>query len=146
MGGGSAEDYYNLGIARSMEYWGIDAAAIAAYQQSTNVPVATHDGPTPVSDVPIKFDAGRAMEQIMTQKWLAYFPNGWEAWAELRRTDLPALYPRMASQNPDVAKDEIMRRVTFVSSEYETNAVAVDDALIKLGGPDIGSTRLWWNP
>jgi len=146
MGGGSAEEYYNLGIEKSMQYWGIDAATIAAYQQSANVPVTTHDGPTPVSDVPIKFDAGRAMEQIMTQKWLALFPNGWEAWAELRRTDLPAMYDRMASQNPDVAKDEIMRRAQFVSGEIETNGAAVTDAVSKLGGPDLGSTRLWWNP
>jgi len=147
MGGGTAEEYYNLGIQRSMEYWGIDAITIAAYQNSTAIPVATHDGPTPVSDVPIKFDMGRAMEQIMTQKWLALFPNGWEAWAELRRTDLPAMYDRMASQNPDVAKDEIMRRAEFVSGEYEANADAVNAATgMLVGGSDKGSTRLWWNP
>ena len=144
--GGTAEELYNLGITRSMEYWGIDAGTIAAYIQSSATPTTTHDAPTPVSDVPVKFDAGRAMEQIMTQKWLAYFPNGWEAWAELRRTDLPAMYERMASQNPDVAKDEIMRRAQFVSGEYETNGSAVDAAVGILGGPDKGSTRLWWNP
>jgi hypothetical protein len=52
----------------------------------------------------------------------------------------------MASENPDVAPDEMMRRVQFVSGEYETNAEAVQDAIQKLGGPDKGSTRLWWNP
>ncbi len=144
--GGTPEELYNLGIEKSMQYWGIDAADIAAYQQSGNVPIATHDAPNPVSDVPVKFDAGRAMEQIMTQKWLGLFPNGWEAWADLRRTDLPAMYDRMASENPDVAANEIMRRVEFVSGEYETNADAVADGVSKLGGPDKGSTRLWWNP
>jgi hypothetical protein len=52
----------------------------------------------------------------------------------------------MASDNPDVGVDELMRRVTFVSSEYELNAAAVEDAIAKLGGPDKGNTRLWWDP
>lgn len=145
--GGTAEEFYNLGIEKSMIHWGItDPNVIAAYQQSTNVPIPTHDAPTPVSTVPVKFDPGIAMEQIMTQKWLGLYPDGWEAWAELRRTDLPNMYPRMASENPDVGVDEIMRRVTFVSGEYETNGTAVEDALKKLDGPDKGSTRLWWDP
>jgi len=40
----------------------------------------------------------------------------------------------------------MIRRAEFVSSEYETNGAAVEDAIGKLGGPDKGSTRLWWNP
>ncbi len=144
--GGSAEELYNSGIEMSMKYWGIDDAAIAAYQQSANVPIATHDAATPVSTIPVKFDAANALEQIMTQKWLALYPDGWEAWAEARRTDFPKMYDRMASENADVAANEMMRRVQFVSSEYEQNSVAVEDALTKLGGPDKGSTRLWWNP
>ena len=145
--GGTAEDFYNMGIEKSMMYWGItDQAAIAAYQQSSNVPIATHDAPTPISTVPVKYDPAVALEQIMTQKWLGLYPDGWEAWAEVRRTDLPNMYPRMASENADVGPDEMMRRVQFVSGEYETNRTAVDDAIQKLGGPDKGSTRLWWNP
>jgi hypothetical protein len=145
--GGTAEELYNLGIEKSMMYWGIsDAAAIAAYQQSTNVPVSTHDAPNPVSTIPVKFDPSVALEQIMTQKWLGLFPDGWEAWAEARRTDLPKMYPRMASENPDVGPDEMMRRVQFVSGEYETNSEAVQEAIQMLGGPDKGSTRLWWDP
>jgi hypothetical protein len=147
MGGGTAEEYYNLGIEKSLIHWGITApATIAAYQQSTKTPVATHDAPTPVATIPVKYDPANGMEQIMTQKWLAHFPDGWEAWAEQRRTDLPKFYPRMASENPDVGVNELMRRTTFVSGEYETNGPAVEDAINKLGGPDLGSTRLWWNP
>jgi hypothetical protein len=145
--GGTAEELYNSGIEMSMRRWGItDAAVISAYQQSSNVPVATHDAPTPVSTIPVKFDPAVGMEQIMTQKWLGLYPDGWEAWAEARRTDLPNMYPRMASENPDVGVNDMMRRVQFVSGEYETNSTAVEDAIQKLGGPDKGSTRLWWNP
>lgn len=145
--GGTAEQFYNLGIEMSMRRWGItDGAAITAYQQSNNVPISTHDAPTPVSTIPVRYDAAVAMEQIMTQKWIALYPDGWEAWADARRTDLPKMYPRMASENPDVDVDEMMRRVQFVSGEYETNSAAVEEAVQLLGGPDKGSTRLWWNP
>jgi hypothetical protein len=130
-------------------YWDVDPADIATYQKSTNVPIATHDAPEPVSTIPVKFDAADdaiALEQIATQKWLGLFPDGWEAWADLRRRDLPKMYPRMASYNQDVGVDELMRRVTFVTDEYEHNAAAVADAIVKLGGDDKGSTRLWWDP
>jgi len=85
--GGTAEEFYNMGIEKSLIHWGIsDAGVIAAYQQSSKVPVATHDAPAPVSTVPVKYDAATALEQIHTQKWLGLFPDGWEAWAEQRRT------------------------------------------------------------
>ena len=148
--GGNAEEFYNKGIEMSMRYWEItDSLAIAAYQQSINVPIATHDAPTPVSTIPVRFDAADdavALEQILTQKWLGLYPDGWEAWADLRRADLPKMYPRMASENADVGVNDLMRRVQFVSSEYEQNLAAVEDAKSKLGGPDKGSTRLWWDP
>jgi hypothetical protein len=148
--GGTAEEFYNKGIEMSMRRWGIvDEAVIAAYQQSSNVPVTTHDAPDPVSTIPVKFDSSDdfiALEQIATQKWLALYPDGWEAWADLRRRDLPRMYPRMASDNPDVGVDELMRRLQFLPREYNVNDTAVQDAISKLGGPDLGSTRLWWDP
>jgi hypothetical protein len=148
--GASAEECYNTGIEMSMQQWGVeDAGAINSYINSANVPIATHDAPTPVSTIPVKFDAGNpdiAKEQIATQKWLGLYPDGWEAWADQRRQDLPKRYPIMASENPDVGVNDMMRRVQFVSSEYEQNGPAVEDAINKLGGPDKGSTRLWWDP
>ena len=147
---GTAEELYNSGIEMSMRRWGItDDSVITAYQQGTSIPVSTHDAPEPVSTVPVKFNASDdavALEQIATQKWLGLYPDGWEAFADLRRLDLPRMYPRMASENPDVGVDEIMRRMQYVSREYELNAKAVEDAISKLGGPDKGSTRLWWDP
>lgn len=147
---GIAEDLYNSGIEMSLRRWGItDDTVISAYQLSTNVPISTHDAPEPVSTIPVKFDSSDdaiALEQIATQKWLGLYPDGWEAFADLRRLDLPKMYPRMASENPYVGVDEIMRRVKYVSREYELNATAVEDAITNLGGPDEGSTRLWWDP
>ena len=150
--GGTAEEFYNKGIEMSFGYWtawGLDMGTLAAYQQSTNVPVATWDAPTPVSTVPVKFDAtddAIALEQIHIQKWLGLWPDGFEAYADQRRSELPKRYPIIDSGNPDVGVDEMMRRMEFVSSEYEQNAEAVKAAVGLLGGPDKGSTRLWWDP
>jgi len=147
--GETAEVCYNNGIEMSMLQWDVDPAAITAYQASANVPIATHDAPTPVSTIPVAFDAGNdavALEQILTQKWLGLYPDGWEAWADQRRADLPKRYPIMASENADVGVNDMMRRVQFVSSEYEQNGPAVEAAVGLLGGPDKGSTRLWWDP
>jgi hypothetical protein len=148
----TAEEAYNKGIEMSFGYWtawGLDMGTLAAYQQSTNVPVATWDAPTPVSTVPVRFDAGNpdiALEQIHIQKWLGLWPDGWEAWADQRRSELPKRYPLMVSENPDVGVDEMMRRIEYVNTEYEQNASAVEAAVGLLSGPDKGSTRLWWDP
>jgi hypothetical protein len=148
--GGTAEELYNKGIEVSMGFWEItDPDVISAYQQSDAVPIATWDAPTPVSTIPVRFDAtddAVALEQIHTQKWIGLFPDGWEAWASQRRADLPKRYPIMASENPDVGVNDMMRRVAYVAAEYNVNADAVTDAISKLGGPDKGSTRLWWDP
>lgn len=34
-------------------------------------------------------DREAQLEQIITQKWIAVYPNGNEGWAEFRRTDYP---------------------------------------------------------
>ena len=143
----SAEEAYNNGITQSMIEWGVEADA-PAYIASGAVPAAPNTDLPPVTDIPVKYDAGRAMEQIMTQKWLALYPDGWEAWAELRRTELPAVYDRVNSENPDVAANEIMRKMQYVTGEFDNNRAAVDAAIQfpENGGQDNGSVRVWWDP
>lgn len=146
--GGTAQSLYEDGIRTSMtEKTGADAAAIDAYIASTAVPVAFEAGAMPVTDIPVAFgaDSETQFEQIMTQKWLAIFPNGWEAWAELRRTGYPKQYARVQSENPDVAADEIMRRMVYVQSEFDTNGEAVQAAIGLLSGGDKNNTKVWWD-
>jgi hypothetical protein len=146
----TAEEAYNKGIEMSLSYWGADAATIAAYQAGTTTPIALDDfNSPPMTTIPVKFGADPAtqLEQIMTQKWIALFPDGWESWADVRRTELPKLYPIIVSDNPDVPVDKLMRRVGYVPSELSSNADAVQEAIsTMLGGPDNAATRLWWDP
>lgn len=150
MGGGTAKEYYEKGIETAFKQWGIaDAAVITAYTNGTTTPIALNDMvKTPaLSDIPVKFSADptKQLEQIITQKWLANYPNGHEAWAEYRRTGYPKLYARVNSDNPDSPKDAVVRRTPFVIGEFQANATAATAAIGKLGGEDKSSTRLWWD-
>jgi hypothetical protein len=148
--GGTAEELYELGIATSMRQWGIaDEPTINAYIESSSLPTTLTDylNSPPVTDIPVKFssDPEKQREQILTQKWIALYPDGIEAWAEIRRTGYPKLYPLANSENPDLPVPQYIRRFPYIESEYLTNTVAVQNAVQMLGGPDKPSTRVWWN-
>jgi hypothetical protein len=148
--GGTAKDLYTAGISTSMEQWGItDNAAVQNYINSTSTPIPPNDylSSPAVANVPVQFSADPNIQrqQILTQKWLAIFPDGLEAWAELRRTGYPKLYPVVEVDNPDIVAGDIIRRLTFVAYDYQTNGKAVQAAIPLLNGPDKVSTHVWWN-
>ena len=149
MGTGTAQSFYEQGIRTSMASWGFTGAAVDAYVTSNTLPIALNDGvKTPaLSDIPVRWQttALRQREQIQTQKWIANWPNGHEAWAEYRRTGFPKLYARVNSENTDVPVNGVVRRTPYVSGEIATNATGVQSGVTKLGGADNAATRLWWN-
>jgi hypothetical protein len=159
--GGTAKELYEKGIELSMtdSRIGADMEDVQAYINSDNTPAGltyTENSAwniAPSSDVPVRFmeggDPEKQLEQIITQKWIAIFPDGFEAWAELRRTKYPNPYPRVASDNVDVPRDMVMPRLIFVEGEYDNNRAAVEAAkelpeLTSRGG-DKNSTKLWWD-
>jgi hypothetical protein len=151
--GGTAKDLYEAGIKNSLIQWGItDNAVIQNYINSTSTPVAPNDylkSPA-LSTVPVKFDATDSkvqLEQIALQKWLALFPDGWEAWADYRRGHVLKLYPVANSDNPDITDPtkQWMRRLPFLLMEKQTNKSEVEKAVQMLGGPDKITTPLWWD-
>lgn len=149
MGTGTAKDFYESGIRTSMASWGFTGAAVDAYIAGTTPPIALNDGPkTPaLSDIPVRWETSPAKqrEQVLTQKWIANWPNGHEAWAEYRRTGFPKLYPRMNTDEPLVPANGVVRRTPYTSGEIATNPKGVASGVTKLGGADNPATRLWWN-
>jgi hypothetical protein len=151
--GGSAEELYNEGIRMSLseERVGASPDDIDEYINSTATPADPQDqwGTGPMSDIPVDFQTGAdtetKLEQIITQKWLALYPVSLEAFAELRRTGYPALYPLIASRNPNLDEDDIFRRMTFVVSEFNNNTEATENAIDLLKGPDQNNTKVWWD-
>jgi hypothetical protein len=152
--GMTAQDAYEEGIRMSMKEWtAANDSIIDAYISSKNIPASVGDehNTPPLTDIPVAylFDGNHddQLEQIITQKWLALYPDGWEAWAELRRTKYPTLYDRLYSDNVDVGIADIMARIVYVTSEFNTNKNAVDDAITspEIDGADKGSTKVWWD-
>ena len=86
-------------------------------------------------------------EQITIQKWLALYPDGNEAWADIRRSGALKLYPVVVSDNPDITDPttQSIKRINFMLSETITNGPAVEAAIPLLGGPDKITTPLWWD-
>lgn len=152
MGGGTAQSFYEDGIITSHEEYGLDGNNLAGnpYVSSPNTP-DSYNGVDPApSDVPVAYNAGGSkeeqLEQIITQKWISLYPNSQEAWAEKRRTGYPTFYDRLNTDDPAIPVNTVPRRVPFVDGEFTTNAEAVNAAVDNLlGGPDNGTTKLWWD-
>lgn len=151
--GGTAKDLYEEGIRTSISSLlpGASTTEIDNYINGTSLPVAQSDNwSSPrVTDIPVKYqesaDFETQLEQIITQKWLAIYPNGFEAWAERRRTGYPKGYAILESINSNLTRFEIPRRRLFPPIEASANAVEFENAKQLLGGPDNISTRLWWD-
>ncbi|WKN30604.1 SusD/RagB family nutrient-binding outer membrane lipoprotein [Porifericola rhodea] len=82
-------------------------------------------------------------ENIMTQKWIALFGQGIEAWTEYRRTGyplMPAADPRAQFHNDGV----LPTRLVYPSTEYSLNEANVEAGAALNGGADDMKTSLWW--
>ncbi|MFI1744252.1 SusD/RagB family nutrient-binding outer membrane lipoprotein [Thalassobellus sediminis] len=149
---GTAKTLYEDGIKMSMNQWGItDSAAIDTYIAGTTsgaVPVRGSDysDSTPPVDVPVSWAGTEAeqLKQIAVQKYLGLFPESWEAWADLRRTDADILYPLITTEDPTIGFG-VMKRITYLPNSYSTNEEGVTQGISQLGGADKGDTNLWWD-
>ena len=154
-GAGDVQSNYETGITLSFDQHGASgAAAYMADNTSTAIdyvdPVSAANNVTAVSSITIAWDGGATneekLERIITQKWIAMFPEGQEAWSEYRRTGYPKLFPVVSNQSGGTIDTAIqIRRIPFVDSELSTNPDGVAAAVGLLGGPDNGGTRLWWD-
>jgi len=159
MGGKTAREYYEAGVKASFDQYSIsgyndyinnDTSTFADYVDTHN-PVNNFSGS---SDVTIKWDESltdeEKLEKIITQKWIALFPDGMEAWAEFRRTGYPRLIPVVVNYSGgEIITSEFVRRVKYPNSEYENNNAAVTKAAATLYGTtvsgDKGGSRVWWD-
>lgn len=153
--GGTAQSLYEQGIQSSFDQWGVSGAT-NYIQDGTNKPSAYVDprnernnaeAPT---DISIRWDAAASNEQqlerIITQKWLAIFPEGMEAWSEFRRTGYPKIFSVVVNNSGGLVDTQLqIRRLPFSQNEYNTNGAEVQKAIQLLGGPDNAGTRLWWD-
>ena len=156
-----AREYYENGIRLSFAERGATGAeAYIADATSTPAqyidPLGKYSATAKTSECRIawdeKGDEETNLEQIITQKWIAIFPLGNEAWAEYRRTGYPKLLTAPQNLGPDdVDLDRHARRLTYPVDEYSGNGTNLNEAISALnaessdGNGDSFNTRVWWD-
>ncbi|MDJ1482201.1 SusD/RagB family nutrient-binding outer membrane lipoprotein [Cytophagaceae bacterium YF14B1] len=78
--------------------------------------------------------------QIMEQKWIALFGQGLEAWAEQRRSGIPALTAPVSNFNDNI----VPTRLPYPSSEEALNSSNFANALSRQGGENDKKLKLWF--
>ncbi|SEB81922.1 Starch-binding associating with outer membrane [Maribacter dokdonensis] len=128
---GDAETHYNNGVTAAMKQLSLygDAGIIA------DADIADYLAANP-------YDSANALEQINTQYWAATFLNEYESFSNWRRTEFPALTP--VNYPGNVTNGTIPRRLTYSESEQSNNPDNYA-AVIAAQGPDVLTTRVWWD-
>ncbi len=128
---GDANALYEEGVQASMDYVGVTGAAATTYIDGLADLTGTNEA---------------KLKKIITQKWLANFPNGVEGWADFRRTDYPDLtLPKDGvSGSASVAAGTWVKRVRYPNNEHEQNELNMPSALNTLTS-DRMDIKVWWD-
>lgn len=119
--------HYENGITASMAQWG--AVMPANYLSQAGVLYNT-SGSTEAQ-----------LEQIITQKYYAYFFVDYQAWFEKRRTGYPVL-----SRGTGIPPENLFpSRVPYPTYLQSLNADNYSNAVTAIGGKDNSDTKVWWD-
>ncbi|MBP1613583.1 MAG: hypothetical protein H6Q13_1031 [Bacteroidetes bacterium] len=154
MGTGTAKSFYEQGVRVSFEE-NTAGSADTYLADATSTPNSFTDNVgsdnytfsskvTPAWNDNANFEG--QLERIITQKWIAMYPDGPEGWSEYRRTGYPELIPVVRnSSNGTVDTQLQVRRLPYTRDEKINNALGVTSGIAALGGQDNGGTKLWWD-
>lgn len=120
---GITSSYYEAGIQGSFDHLGLILPS--GYLLQSNVIL----------------DGSNDLERIMTQKWIASFMNGYEAWIDFRRTGFPDLPIPEDNLNNDV----FPVRYAYPTSEQAVNGAKYSEAVGAIGGDNYNSKGWWEN-
>lgn len=143
---------YNAAIEASVRQW--NRKSFAAYNDALDAQVEKvlyspdDTGDTTglaayMAQPSVAYDPANALKQIGYQRWVHLYMNGYEAWAEWRRTGYPVLTP--APNNNNIP---IPRRQAYPSSEQNINTTNYKAAISQqsgLNGKDDLTGRMWWD-
>lgn len=119
-GSQTAQQYYDEGVTASMEAFGVDPTEISNYLSG----LGAFDG---------------TLEDIITEKWITFaYRDGFEAFAELRRTGFPVLTNFDGSA---VSMSLFPQRLPYPDSEISLNGSNVSAVGVGIGEMQ---TKMWW--
>src|SRR5690606_34971628 len=123
----NADELYAAGIMQAMAQVGLEYAA-QAYIAAAPVQLAGSEE--------------ELLEQIIIQKFIAIYPNAFEAWSEWRRTGYPKIW---IGDMQGATGGQIPRRMTYPIDEFAKNEENLRKAIDVLPNGDDFSSRLWWD-
>lgn len=154
--GGTAKDFYEKGIRLAFSENNFnDEALITEYLNKETAKTVDYQDPySPGNSIKGRVTVGVKwneadkdevkLEKIITQKYIANFPMGAEAWTNFRRTGYPRLFPVKLNNMEGVDSELQIRRIPLV--EDENNRLEFQQSMIPaLGGPNTGGTRVFWD-
>jgi len=151
-GDAEAQSKYIAAIEASVRQW--NRISFQTYNNSTDkqvekVPYSAADkGDTTglaayLAQPEVAYNGTEALRKIAYQRWLHLYMNGYEAWAEWRRTGYPVLTPA-----PNNGGTPIPRRQAYPVKEQNINGDNYRSAISSqpgLSGKDDLNGRVWWD-
>ncbi|HUS02022.1 MAG TPA: SusD/RagB family nutrient-binding outer membrane lipoprotein [Chitinophagaceae bacterium] len=126
---------------------GGDAVAKTNYESAITNSILQWTGSTTgattyIAQPKVLYNPAEAIKQIAVQRWIHLFLNGYEAWAEWRRTGYPVLIAA-----PGANGNQIPRREAYPTIERSNNTENYNAAVTSFpyGGADDLNTRVWWD-
>lgn len=148
---GDAKTHYENGVRSSIQFWlnvrdnllgrvsESEAAALPQIELSSEA-ISNY-----LAQPAIAFNNASAIEQIITQKWLANISQGFESWAEYRRTGFPRLNPIPNTDGLSETGSSLPPSRVRYPIEEETLNRANYEAAVARQGADQMTTKLWWD-
>jgi len=130
----SAQYWYEEGVRNALAYYEVSDTAISVFIENGGA-----------------FD--NTLEQIIVQKWTALYLNGWEAFAEYRRTGFPQMKKYdleldgikiISYEWADVPRSYIPGRLPYPDDEEDLNNANYLKAVENQGG-DSYYQQVWWS-
>lgn len=158
--GGTAQDLYEEGIrtafSQPLGASQSKAGDATSYIKGTTLPtpytdiIAGGNSYSNIGQVTVAWDQSvgqdKLLEKIITQKWIALYPDGQEAWSEFRRTGCPRVIPVKENYSGGyINTDKQIARLPYPSTLKSDYPELYPEALNMLNGQDTGGTKLWWD-
>ena len=129
---GDAAGHYQTGLENAMNLWGTSLTSDFLSSEMGTLTGSVEE----------------KLEKIATQRWIANYTNGYEAWSIVRDTGYPTSAITTSSDNSIRSLSGEMNggyanRLRYISSAYTSNADNIQAAVSKQG-PDVKTTKLWW--
>ncbi len=129
----SAQTWYENGVQASMRNYGIAESSITTFLTNAGA-------------------FNNTLEQLMVQKWIVLYLDGWEAFSEYRRTGYPQLkkYDLVLDgikiksvEWVNVPREYVPGRLPYPENEYDLNRGNYENAVNKMG-KDSYYEQVWW--